>query len=90
MKVSRKPSKSKAWDDIDSPPLSDDLLARMEPVKKNHPKIPKRVRGPQMEPVKIPVSIRLSSQVLIYFKSKGKGWQTRINDVLNDYIKSHN
>lgn len=23
------------------------------------------------------------------FKSRGKGWQTRINDVLEDYINSH-
>jgi uncharacterized protein (DUF4415 family) len=33
-------------------------------------------------PTKVPVSIRLSSVVLGYFKRKGKGWQTRIDDAL--------
>ena len=39
-------------------------------------------RGPQKAPTKVPVSIRLSSDVLGYFKRKGKGWQTRIDDAL--------
>ena len=75
--------------DIESPPLSDDMLARMQPVKEQHPNIPKRVRGPQKEPVKVPVSIRLSPDVVTYFKSQGRGWQTKIDSVLHMYIKSH-
>jgi uncharacterized protein (DUF4415 family) len=39
-------------------------------------------RGPQKAPTKIPISIRLSSDVLGHFKRKGKGWQTRIDDAL--------
>jgi uncharacterized protein (DUF4415 family) len=39
-------------------------------------------RGPQKAPTKVPVSIRLSSDVLGHFKRKGKGWQTRIDDAL--------
>ena len=88
----RKPEniKQKDWDSVDSPPLSDELLSKMEPVSKHHPDIPKRVRGPQKKPTKIPVSIRLSPDVLNYFKSKGRGWQTTINSILNDYIsKQH-
>jgi len=76
------------WDDVESPPLSEELLSRMKPVKESHPEMPKRVRGPQKRPLKSPVSIRLSREVVDYFKSQGGGWQTRINDVLADYVKN--
>ena len=77
------------WADVESPPPSEEILDRMKPVRDKHPEIPKRVRGPQKEPVKVPVSIRLSPDVVEYFKSQGKGWQTKINNILYNYIKSH-
>ena len=78
----------KDWEDLDSPPLSEEMLSRMRPVKEQHPNIPKRVRGMQKTQTKIPVSIRLSPEVLVYFKSKGKGWQTRLDDALKEYVNS--
>jgi uncharacterized protein (DUF4415 family) len=36
----------------------------------------------QKAPTKVPMPIRLSRDVLGYFKRKGKGWQTRIDDAL--------
>ena len=39
-------------------------------------------RGPQKAPTKIPVSIRLSPEVISYFKAKGPGWQSRIDEAL--------
>ena len=56
---------------VDSPPLSDEMLAKMKPVKEAHPEIPPRVRGLQKSPVKIPVSIWLNPEVVEYFKSRG-------------------
>ena len=44
-------------------------------------------RGPQKAPTKIPVSIRLSPEVLKHFKAKGPGWQSRIDDVLRKIAK---
>lgn len=41
-----------------------------------------RARGPQKSPTKIPVSIRLSPEVVKHFKEKGPGWQSRIDDAL--------
>ena len=79
----------KDWDAVDSPPLSDEMLARMKPVRESHPNIPSRVRGAQKAPVKVPVSIRLSPEVVAYFKSQGSGWQTTINEILHEYIKEH-
>jgi uncharacterized protein (DUF4415 family) len=47
------------------------------------------VGRPMSENPKQPVSIRLSKYVVNYFKSSGKGWQTRINEVLQKHI-NHN
>jgi len=41
-----------------------------------------RKRGLQKAPTKIPVSIRLSPEVVKHFKAKGPGWQSRIDDAL--------
>lgn len=46
-------------------------------------------RGKQKSPTKTPVSLRLSPEVADYFKSTGKGWQTRLNEVLLDYVRNH-
>jgi len=47
------------------------------------------VGRPKAEKTKEPVSIRLSSDVTNYFRSFGKGWQTRIDQVLKDYVSTH-
>jgi uncharacterized protein (DUF4415 family) len=44
-------------------------------------------RGPQKAPTKIPVSIRLSPEVISHFKAKGPGWQSRIDDALRKIAK---
>ena len=44
-------------------------------------------RGPQKSPTKIPVSLRLSSEVVEHFKKGGKGWQARINAALEKNIE---
>lgn len=44
-------------------------------------------RGPQKTPTKQLVSLRLSPEVLDYFKSKGPGWQTRIDQTLKSAIR---
>jgi uncharacterized protein (DUF4415 family) len=46
-----------------------------------------RKRGPQKTPTKIAVSIRLSPEVVEYFKAKGPGWQSRIDDALRKIAK---
>ncbi len=79
----------KDWDSDNSPPLTDELLSRMKPVQETKPDIPPRIRGPQKYPTKIPVSIRLNQEVVEYFKSQGKGWQTKVNNILRKYVKAH-
>ena len=54
---------------VESPPLSDALLARMRPVNEIHPEIPPKVRGLQKRPTKKSTTIRLNAEVLAFFKS---------------------
>ncbi len=89
MKKKPKHIKQEDWDAVESPPLSNKMLSRMQPVRKTHPNIPSRVRGPQKEPTKKQLTIRLNQEVVEHFKLQGKGWQTKINEVLTDYVHSH-
>ena len=89
MKKKLRHIKQEDWDAVESPPLSAKMLSKMQPVKKAHPNILLRVRGPQKRPTKKQLTIRLNQEVVEYFKLQGKGWQTKINEVLADYVHSH-
>ncbi len=58
----------------DIPELDENFWSRAEIV---HPRRKKAV------------SIRLDEEVLDYFKSQGRGYQSRINSVLKSYMKAH-
>lgn len=47
------------------------------------------VRGPQKAPTKVQTSIRLSPEVVESFRASGAGWQTRIDVVLAEWLKTH-
>ena len=49
----------------------------------------KSTRGPQKEPTKERISIRLSREVVDEFRKTGRGWQSRIDQALKDWLKSH-
>jgi uncharacterized protein (DUF4415 family) len=38
---------------------------------------------------KIPTTLRLSPEVIAYFKATGEGWQTRVDAALREYIQAH-
>ncbi len=48
----------------------------------------RRVGRPKSANPKKAISIRLSVDVLEYFKSTGRGWQTRVDKVLYQYMAS--
>nr|VFJ43914.1 MAG: BrnA antitoxin of type II toxin-antitoxin system [Candidatus Kentron sp. FM] len=54
----------------------------------SHAFVPRKLRPgrilPQME--NTPVSIRLSNEVVSYFRATGKGWQTRVDEVLEEWM----
>ncbi|MBJ7536973.1 BrnA antitoxin family protein [Marinomonas sp. C1424] len=49
-----------------------------------------QTRGrPKSDNPKVSTTIRLSPDVLDYFKNEGKGWQSRIDKALKEYVDSH-
>ena len=49
-----------------------------------------RTRGPNTRPTKEQVAVRYSPDVLAAFRATGAGWQTRMNDALRDWLRTHN
>ena len=47
----------------------------------------RRGRPPVARP-KISTTIRLSQEVIDHFRADGKGWQTRIDEALREWIRS--
>lgn len=47
------------------------------------------VRGPQREPTKDRINIRISHEVLEHFRSTGPGWQTRMDEALREWVRLH-
>lgn len=48
-----------------------------------------RGRGPQKEPTKERITIRLSREVVERFRGTGDGWQTRVDEALKEWLKTH-
>jgi uncharacterized protein (DUF4415 family) len=79
--------------------LNDVEFQRMRPAAEVLPEIfgatiaaeilkPKAGRPRKGNP-KVFTGIRLDVEVVDAFKATGKGWQTRINDALKDWLKTH-
>lgn len=64
--------------------LPPDLMAGLVALKKQRGE-----RGPQKSPVKVSTTLRLDADVLDTLRASGKGWQTRVNDILRDWLKDH-
>ena len=65
----------------DMPALTQEQLARFVPAK--------LLNRSLYRPVKVPVKINYDADVLEWFRSFGKGYQTRMNAVLREYMLSH-
>lgn len=60
--------------DEDSPEITEAMMARAEVIHRRTKEI---------------VTLRLDAEVLDWFKSPGKGYQTRINAALKAYMEAH-
>jgi uncharacterized protein (DUF4415 family) len=85
---------AKDWDAVDSPALSDDILAAMRPARDTFPELAEASakrkrgeRGPQKKPRKVLISLRVEAGTLEAFKAKGRGYQTRMAAVLKKAAK---
>lgn len=52
-----------------------------------HP-MPKRGR-PTKDVTKVSTTVRLDRQVIDAFRATGRGWQTRINEALKEWLAAH-
>jgi uncharacterized protein (DUF4415 family) len=78
--------------DDGNPPTSpvdwaDAVVSRSLPELRE--KLAARRRGSGQSPRKVPTTIRFDADVLAALKASGKGWQTRVNDVMREWMKSH-
>lgn len=75
--------------DDDNPEWTEEDFRKAKPASSLPPEILKafpKTRGAQKAPKKIPVSIRLSQDVVARFKAGGPGWQSRIDEVLKKAV----
>jgi uncharacterized protein (DUF4415 family) len=72
----------------DDAPLTKRELATARPLRGVFPELAaySRSRAKKGEPAKQAISIRLSPEVIAFFKAKGPNWQTRINRALKAFV----
>lgn len=98
MKRTTKRHDARARNYADDAPLTAKELRSARPMRKAFPALVaayevgrlrhRGQRGPQKTPTKIPVNLRVSPEVLRFFKSKGHGWQTRMNHALQAIVEA--
>jgi uncharacterized protein (DUF4415 family) len=49
----------------------------------------RKVRGKNKNPTKEQVAIRFDPEVLAAFRAEGRGWQTRMNTALKEWLSEH-
>ena len=85
--------------DDDAPELDDEWFSRARPASEILPQLvgadsaaailkPKRGR-PVLDAPKQHVNIRLDADIVLAFKSRGRGWQTRVNSALREWLRAH-
>lgn len=89
-KVSSQADDNPAWGEAD--------FARARPAEQVLPelfgkeaaaKMVKPRGRPKSANPKTPLKLRIDPDVVDAYKAQGEGWQTRMNDALRDYAKSH-
>ncbi len=83
--------------DDDSRELTEEELSRLRPAAEVLPEVVaaykadrlKRRGRPRKTNPKVQVSIRYSQEVIAHFKATGKGWQTRMDEALKQWIAEH-
>ncbi len=78
------------WNAIsDNPEWTKDDVARSGSLDELLPELAakaRRVRGKQLAPTKVRVTLRLERETLEAFKATGRGWQTRLDAALKTLI----
>lgn len=81
----KKAKRSRGFDEENPEWTAEDFARARPPQEVLRPAVLsafKKTRGPQKSPTKVPVSIRLSREVIEHFRAAGPGWQGRIDEAL--------
>lgn len=86
------PRRTKSTPDEESPEWTKADFARSVrldglPVQLQE-KLKRHIRGQQKSPTKVPISIRLSKDVVDELRGTGAGWQSRVDDALRSWLKA--
>ena len=65
--------------------IGDKIISRQEAQAE----IKIKMGRPPVDSPKQAINIRLGDDILSAFKATGKGWQTRIDNALRDWLKEH-
>ena len=86
--MSEKPKFREGLDE-DNPDWTAEDFANSKPASELPPEILEAFansRGPQKAPKKVPVSLRLTLEVVERFKAGGPGWQSRMDEALKKAV----
>lgn len=65
-----------ALEDPDAQPLTNEQLAAMKPARGRPPAENKRIM----------LSMRVDPDIMVYLRASGKGWQTKVHDLLRKAV----
>lgn len=94
------PNTAQPWvDPDDAPELTDEFFEkgvwkisdRVVPRREGEVAMRKAVRQgrPPAERTKLLLTVRYDEDIVTAFKATGRGWQTRMNSALRDWLKNH-
>lgn len=92
MSAKKKDTKDTWIDPDDAPEWTDEMFDRAQisvggkVIREATGTLTKRGRPPVGDEPKQQVTLRLAPKVLRYFKREGEGWQTRLNETLEEYV----
>ena len=60
---------------------------RFDQLSPDHQTMLRKVRGAQVAPTKVQISLRVSQDVLEKFRATGAGWQSRMDQALREWVE---
>ena len=86
MNVNKHATPTEWIDGDDAPELTDEFFERADEYVGN--KLVRRGR-PRTDSPKVALTVRYDAEVVDAFKATGKGWQTRMNAALKEWLRTH-
>lgn len=83
------PSGYFVWDGIDEDDRPATEVEMRAGIKQHNAALKSKGGRPRSDTPKIYTGIRLDADIVAAFKATGKGWQTRVNEALKEWLREH-